>query len=604
MAELTRRDLLRMGGLAVAGAAAAPWLRADAAFANGPALGSGPTQLQSIRRATTMARTIVRGARLGEGTAGTYFRLTYGPGEKHLRRTELGRRRSPGAGRPLVTFIHACDNQLADAQSPARVEFLDRVDGDLCNATPFEASFRPQESLNANEIEQMNRTLKRIRRGPVAGGRVAFTMFTGDNADNAQRNELRWFIDLMDGGKRITPNSGGPEWEGVQSVNWLLPTGTPDPSYWHPDPAADTYKQRFGFPDYPGLLEEAIKPFRATGVGTPWYQVLGNHDSLMQGNVAENPAFEAIALGSLKATGGPPGLTPCDGFETLLSNPAALFTGPAVPVTADPGRQVVTRRQYIEEFFTTSGAPRGHGFTQANRETGQGYYVIDRPGTPPIRMICLDTVNPGGFNSGSVGRAQFDWLEQQLIAAHSTYYDAAGEQVHTDHRDRIVLMFGHHALRTLDNPVIAPNPFDPADNDLPRVMADEIEALVHRFPNLVAWFSGHTHDNFIEAQPDPAGRTNGFWDVTTASQCDWVIQTRVVEVCHNAVDRTLSIWCTMVDHDAPADPRGARGIARLASIHRELAANDPHLGFATGYGERKDRNVELVIRAPAWLPQA
>jgi hypothetical protein len=56
----------------------------------------------------------------------------------------------------------------------------------------------------------------------------------------------------------------------------------------------------------------------------------------------------------------------------------------------------------------------------------------------------------------------------------------------------------------------------------------------------------------------------------------------------------------MVDHAAPAVP-GAEPdpVLRLASISRELAANDFQLGFESkGPGEAKDRNVELLIKAP------
>ena len=110
--------------------------------------------------------------------------------------------------------------------------------------------------------------------------------------------------------------------------------------------------------------------------------------------------------------------------------------------------------------------------------------------------------------------------------------------------------------------------------------------------------NGHTHDNVIDPRPDPSGRTNGFWDVGTAAHVDWSSQCRIVEVARR-MDGTISIFCTIVDHAAPADPTGLKGIQRLASIHRELSANDFQYGFASkGHGELKDRNAELRLPSP------
>ncbi len=64
-------------------------------------------------------------------------------------------------------------------------------------------------------------------------------------------------------------------------------------------------------------------------------------------------------------------------------------------------------------------------------------------------------------------------------------------------------------------------------------------------------------------------------------------------------DGTLSILCTMIDHDGPPDPSRAEGLWRLASTHRELAANHPHRGSDSDVsGDRLDRNVELLLPLP------
>jgi metallophosphoesterase (TIGR03767 family) len=579
--RITRREFLKLAGGA---AAAVPLSRLPGLRDVGRVVGSD----MSPGGLTTLDQTIVKGALVRSGTKGSYYRLAYGPGERWIVREDLGRA-SAAPIRAAMSFVHFTDIHLVDAQSPARVEFLDRfADQQQCESFPLNSAQRPQETLTLQVLESMIRRVRSIRRGPATGAQLRFGICTGDNIDNEQFNELRWFIDLMDGGKAVSPDSGGPGYEGVQAANWG------DPEYWHPDAVSDKYKEQYGFPAYPGLLESAVKAFSATGIGLPWLQTFGNHDGLMQGNSPRNEAFNAVAVGPLKFDGPPPGIDPCNPFPGLGSQWL-----PTRPVTADPSRRIVRRGEYIEQHFHTSGTPAGHGFSLRNRTDGTAYYVRDD--VPRARLISLDTVNPGGYSDGSIGVAQFAWLEQRLIEVHSAYYDSNGNPVMTGNVDRLVVLFSHHGLRSLVNPVMTPNPDDPGSNDLPRVLADQVEALLHRFPNVVAWVSGHTHDNVIQARPDPSGRTKGFWDIGTAAHIDWTCQTRIVEVAVRG-DGNISIFCTMVDHAAPADPRGAAGLLRLASIHRELAANDYQYGFGSkGPGKPEDRNVELVLPGPAWL---
>jgi metallophosphoesterase (TIGR03767 family) len=544
---------------------------------------------------TTLQETVMRGGRWGEGTSAGYYRLRSGPGERHVIRRDLGGRSSARVVQALA-FVHFTDLQLRDAQSTTRSEFLDRYSEARCEppdeesggtSSDFESAFHAQEMLSTQGVESMIRRVRDVRRGPVTGKRFSFVMSTGDNIDNEQFNELRWFIDLMDGGSVITPNSGGPVYEGVQLASWS------DQEYWHPDPQPDKFKRQWGFPDYPGLLDQAIKPFRATGVGVPWLQSFGNHDGLIQGNVPKDPPLAGVTVGPLKLVGAPPGINPCNPYLALPGG------APTRLVTPDLNRRLVDRPTYVAEHFKTTGSPRGHGFTGRNLRDGTAYYVRDDH--PPFRFICLDTVNPGGHADGSIGATQFAWLKRRLREVSSIYFDSSGRQVRTHNRDRLVLIFSHHGLEKLNNPVITPDPFTPGVNDLPRMMAPEIEALFHRFPNVFAWVNGHSHKNLIVPRPDTSKRTPGFWDITTASHQDWTCQCRIVELAIRA-DGRISIFCTMLDHQAPPDPRSAKGVLRLASIHRELAANDPQKGFESiGAGSREDRNVELTHPGPPWL---
>ena len=101
------------------------------------------------------------------------------------------------------------DFQLADEESPARVEFTDQ------EPTGFAASaWRPQEALQPFIIDWSIRQMNLFSgASPVAqsgGDRAAmdFTLLTGDQADNMQRNEMLWVRSLLEGGATLDPNSG------------------------------------------------------------------------------------------------------------------------------------------------------------------------------------------------------------------------------------------------------------------------------------------------------------------------------------------------------------------------------------------------------------
>jgi metallophosphoesterase (TIGR03767 family) len=504
-----------------------------------------------------------------------------------LVRDELSCRDSTGnpQRRSLLVLAQITDLQLADAQSPGRFEFFEYLRG-RSGMRAFVPAYRPQEVLNVHAIDAIAAAIRSYGGSPETGAPIGLVVSTGDNVDNAQLNELTWYLSLLGGG-RVVPSSGGPGYDGVQGAGWDCDL------YWHPDPVGDRYKSSWGFPGYAGLLDEAAAPFDATGVGVPWMSCFGNHDGLVFGESVPTTEYRRLVIGSEKPVALPPGLDPIGRELELFSRPERFLAGPRRGIIADQSRQIVSRRDFVAAHLAAPGSPHGHGYSEANLNDATAYAAYD--GVEGLRLILLDSTNLNGRSDGSLGVRQLAWLEERLAEVHSLHLSSDGRPVAAGLENRLVVLASHHGLASLTNDR---EQVDGPEEDQPRVTATEIRGLLHRFPNVVLWLNGHRHRNEIVFRRSPGQQDHGFWEVSTVSLADWPSQMRVVELVANG-DGTLSILCTMVDHAAGPDPRTEEGRARLASIHRELAANVPGAGLgATLEGSRQDRNVELLVSAP------
>ncbi|CAM5416793.1 3',5'-cyclic adenosine monophosphate phosphodiesterase CpdA [Streptomyces antimycoticus] len=263
-------------------------------------------------------------------------------------------------------------------------------------------------------------------------------MTTGDNTDNNAKIELDWFLAAMNGG-RITPNTGDPRhYEGVQNSGLK--------EFWHPEDALRDADKKLGFPRIDGFLEAALRTVNSPGLRLPWYSTIGNHDDLAGGVYSLGHNFYAdFATGKRKLE-----IIPADDAERLFKGTRvgddpkgvqmkALLDAHAKDmrtVTPDERRAPFTQTEYLAAHLdpaATGPGPVGHGYTEDNLEQGTLYYSFRV--SENVIGISLDTTDPGGHYTGSLGTAQLRWLERTLKA----------------HKDDYVIVFSHHYSRSLDN---------------------------------------------------------------------------------------------------------------------------------------------------------
>ena len=486
-----------------------------------------------------------------------YGRWEFGPGVPHEKRLDL---LAVGAMAPtddeavrLLRFFTITDIHLTDKQSPAQAILIGFKGGSplaicaysmvmLYTTHVLDAAVQTINALHAREA-------------------FDFGLALGDSANNTQFNELRWFIDILDG-KVIVPATG---LDGGQ-----VPATAP------------SYQQ----------------PFRAVGLDPSirWFQAIGNHDQFWMGVMPADDHLretyvgtEILDLGDIFSDQAG---TDSRGFymgSLDCSTPNGTIIGvgpehdfpepPKIPTAADPDRRTLAKHQWIAEFLDSTSLPAGHGFTAETASAEFANYSFRPRPDVPVKIIVLDdtqrTTDPnivglGGYGHGSLTRERFDWLVAELDRGQAD--------------DELMVIAAHIPIG-----IDEPGGFVNWSSTSEVSEADLIEAL-HRYPNLVLWVAGHRHLDAVTPlpSPDPTRPELGFWEVETFSLRDFPQQFRTFDLVLND-DATLSIFAT--DVDPAVAPGSLAETSRSYSVaSQQIFVTDPTDPHAQG-----PYNAELVV---------
>ena len=479
--KLTRRGLIRSGAVAGGAAAAAGCrdprrcrlhLRAQHGRPPPPAPPHGPPS------ARTLARGDVGAGRLPPGGRGNR-RAAPGSHRPRPEAVARGAQASQGAARlrPAQRRAHR-RRPVAAARGVHRpVRRRSAAAGDRI----FASAYRPTRCSPPRSRTPWS-AAERVGAGPVTGQPLALAIQTGDNSDNSQFNEIRWNIDSSTAASCAPTPATTPAGRVSRTTTRPTTTRTTGTRTARRGQGRTTCRAASAaFRRFPACSMPLVAPSGAQGLPMPWYATFGNHDGLVQGTSPPNPAAQRWSPpGPSSSSRRLPAFARRPSLDALRRRPR----GPCSPPSRSrpsvrgrhPRRRAAAAHPAGRSSRSTSTPPACPAATASPPRTGPRA----RPTTPSTRGACrfvvLDTVNPNGYDDGSLDQPQFDWLKATLVARRTGSSWSSATTPPT----------------TMDNPLVGTG----ADV-APRVLGDAVSPTCSPTTHVVAWINGHTHKNQI-----------------------------------------------------------------------------------------------------------
>ena len=497
-----------------------------------------------------------------------YGAWTYGIGIDDGKRTDIMPVGYTGATAvkkaKLLNFFAFTDIHTTDKESPSQLIYLQQLIYPGMSKAPYAfmtSIYSPVMLYTPHVLDAAIQTVNALHKQEP----IDFGISLGDTCNSTQYNELRWYIDVLDG-KVIKPSSGA-----------------------HAGAATIDYQ----------------KPFKAAGLDKtiPWYQTMGNHDHFWLGSIPVDEALRRsyisdTVFASSDVLANPANILKPDYYMGVLDGSTPYgdikYTGAvkkfssAPKVVADPDRRSLARTEWMQEFFKTTSKPAGHGFNLIDAKKGFSCYSFVPKANVPLKVIVLDDTQREDDGStdihgyGYLDKERWAWLKKELSDGQA--------------KGQLMIIAAHIPLK-VEKPTSKMAWWRDAKN---AVTEAQLINELQKHPNFILWISGHRHLNTVKAftSNDPLNAPErGFWQVETSSLRDFPQQFRTFQIYLNS-DNTVSIVTTNVDpavkEGTPAAQSRSYAVAAQQIINNDIYNVNPNQDPSIKPMPTGSYNAELI----------